>query len=220
MGALRSLLGGEGWAQLEQARLKSQPFAMPRAAGAASERCRWGMLDEALRCDEGDTLVVRGGSSLRVEPPRSLAQLEALFGYGAGIAHRRAERTSDAVRALSAAVAEDVPGEQRAIVFATPARAHGFGWHFDAEQVFILQTEGVKTYYLRQNTVTPKPYEPRADAFGRYDLETSPLLACELRAGDFLYVPSGYWHMGYAHVAALSVSIGILEKVARPAGVS
>jgi hypothetical protein len=39
----------------------------------------------------------------------------------------------------------------------TPGGAEGFGWHYDVEDVFIVQTLGSKQYRLRKNTVNPWP---------------------------------------------------------------
>ena len=46
-----------------------------------------------------------------------------------------------------------MPGTAHVQLFVTPAETHGFSWHYDAEEVFIVQTAGVKDYLLRENTV-------------------------------------------------------------------
>jgi ribosomal protein L16 Arg81 hydroxylase len=113
------------------------------------------------------------------------------------------------VAALARSVAHDLPGQQRTIVFATAKGTSGFGWHFDREEVFILQTAGDKSYYFRANTVSPRPFHPEPQAFGDYGKEMSPLMSARLHAGDWLYLPSGYWHAAHAHEDSLSVSIGV-----------
>jgi 50S ribosomal protein L16 3-hydroxylase len=40
--------------------------------------------------------------------------------------------------------------------------------------------------------------------------ETTPVMECELTAGDWLYIPGGYWHRAYAPEEALSLSIGLM----------
>jgi len=219
LGALAEWLGRDGWDELVRDHLGAQPFARPGVARAAVPQCSWPMLEEALGSDAADVLVVRGGRDLPEPRPRSLTELRALFEQGSGIALRKAEQASATVGALASSMARDVPGEQRVIVFATPAQTHGFGWHFDPEEVFVVQTSGVKTYYLRANTVCPKQLAPCAESFARYALETSPLLACDLEPGDLLYIPSGYWHMAYARRTSLSVSIGVLPDSGGSQGV-
>jgi ribosomal protein L16 Arg81 hydroxylase len=168
------------------------------------------MLEHALASSEADVLIVRRGKTLERPPPRSLAEVKTLFHDDAGIALRRAEQASEPVKELASALSQDVPGELRVIVFATPGDTHGFGWHFDTEEVFIFQTAGSKTYYLRANTVLPATAEPCEASFAAYASEKSPLMACKLHEGDFLYVPRCWWHVAIAHQASLSVSIGVL----------
>jgi ribosomal protein L16 Arg81 hydroxylase len=101
-------------------------------------------------------------------------------------------------------------------VFATPAGTHGFGWHYDLEDVFIAQTAGVKDYYFRPNTVEADTPFPPPD-FSGYHKETSPLMTATLVPGDFLYVPSRWWHMALCKEDALSISVGLMPPGARVA---
>lgn len=210
MGALARWLGDAQWPRFAREQLGAHALARPRVARAEAVTCGWSMLDDALASPAGDVLVVAGGRHIERPAPRSLAQLEPLFAEGIGIALRAADRASVAVDALATALGEDVRGERRVIVFATPAGTHGFGWHFDPEEVFIVQTGGTKTYYFCANSVSPRPLCPSAERFAEFSREQSQLFACELHAGDLLYLPSGYWHMARAQSHALSVSIGIV----------
>jgi ribosomal protein L16 Arg81 hydroxylase len=97
-------------------------------------------------------------------------------------------------------------------VYCTPGGEFGFGWHYDAEEVFIVQTTGRKQYSLRKNTVNPWPIEETLPADMHYEREIMPLMRCELAAGDWLYIPSGYWHMGDSRETAISFSIGVQPR--------
>jgi 50S ribosomal protein L16 3-hydroxylase len=101
-----------------------------------------------------------------------------------------------------------VGGSAHVQLFVTPGRTHGFGWHYDDEDVFILQTVGVKDYYFRANTVAAE-VAAHPDAFARFDVETSPLCTARLLAGDFLYLPARWWHMATCERDALSISVGV-----------
>ena len=105
-------------------------------------------------------------------------------------------------RAVAAAFARDFAAEVNIHMYCTPGDQFGFGWHYDAEEVFIVQTTGRKLYSLRKNTVNPWPIEETLPADMRYEREITPLVRCELAAGDWLYVPSGYWHMGQSRETA------------------
>jgi ribosomal protein L16 Arg81 hydroxylase len=212
MGALRTWLGLEGWTRFAHEHYGKQPFVMPCVAPEVLRACSWDSLDRALASRAADVQVVRRGESLSIAPPRSLAALRALFEHDTGIALRNADRASARVRALAAAIGEDVPGNRRAAMFATPAGTHSLAWHFDLDDLFIVQVAGTKTHHLRSNTVLPRPLTQTGHSLAAYALETSPLLTFELRAGDFLYVPAGFWHMAMAKADqdSLSIAVGVL----------
>jgi 50S ribosomal protein L16 3-hydroxylase len=194
--------------------LGRKPFARPGAAASVIERCSWDLLDGLLRRGPNDVLVVSHGQ-LREDPsPRSLIELRTLFRRGIGLAIRSPESVSTHIEEVAREFAQDLPGEQRLIIFATPAHTHGFGWHYDAEDVFIVQTEGDKEYFLRRNTITNMPTRGFQSDFKHYREETSPLIACRLLPGDWLYVPKGYWHLAISHKDSLSLSIGVFPDEA------
>lgn len=72
---------------------------------------------------------------------------------GVGLVARRAVQQDADVAALASDLARDVPGETHVQLFVTPAGTHGFGRHYDFEDVFIVQTPGAKDCYFRANTV-------------------------------------------------------------------
>jgi 50S ribosomal protein L16 3-hydroxylase len=193
------------------------PFARAGAACEVASACGWTLLDEVLRAGPSDVLVIGSSRQFDMPAPRSVAELQALFRVGLGIAIRAPERVSQPLETLAREFARDLPGEQRLILFATPAETHGFGWHYDAEDVFVIQTAGDKEYYLRRNTVSPPPRRGFQSDFREYQNETSPLMACRLVPGDWLYVPKGYWHMARAFEDSLSLSIGVFPECGQAA---
>src|SRR4051812_34420133 len=48
----------------------------------------------------------------------------------------------------------------------------------------------------------------------RYEREIMPLLRCMLAAGDWLYIPAGYWHRTQAGEESISLSVGVLSAAA------
>src|SRR5204862_57834 len=99
-------------------------------------------------------------------------------------------------------------------VYCAPGASPGFGWHYDAEDVFILQTVGSKEWWLRKNTVNPWPLVEALPADMRYPREIMPVLRCHLLAGDWLYIPAGYWHRTQAGEESISLSVGVLAATA------
>ena len=209
MGALQHWLGPLPVDRFRAEHLGRRPCAGSGSAGDVVPACDWQILDRLLAAQPADLLVVARGRLLDIPPPRSLGQLRVMFAQGVGIALRGPEPHSPEVAAIAEAVARDLPGEQRVIVFATARQSHGFGWHYDAEDVFIVQTGGNKTYYFRETTGDTRPARGAQPDFRTIRLEHTPIMECRLTPGDWLYLPRGYWHVARAHTDSLSLSIGI-----------
>ncbi|HLL24651.1 MAG TPA: cupin domain-containing protein [Kofleriaceae bacterium] len=182
--------------------LQRAPLAQPGTVD--SSVLDWPLLERVLQNDP-DTLVVAGGKLLPFPPPRELVEVRAYFRMGIGLAMRQTCRCTPETRAIADAFRWIGPSHVQ--MFITPANTHGFGWHYDDEDVFIAQTTGVKDYFFRPNTVTDAP--AHADQFVRFTDETSPIYSATLHGGDFLYIPARWWHMAKCREDALSVSVGV-----------
>jgi 50S ribosomal protein L16 3-hydroxylase len=187
------------------------PLAQPGAAAAAVPLLDWEVLGAVLASrPEPDVLVACRGQLVDAPTPRSLGAVRQLMNRGLGVVVRQSERSSPELAALSRAFACDLPGEVHVQLYATPAGSQTFGWHFDIEDVFIAQTIGVKDYYFRDNTVCAAVAPGRAPDFGAVRRETSPLQMATLIPGDWLYIPTRWWHLVRSVEDALSISIGVL----------
>jgi 50S ribosomal protein L16 3-hydroxylase len=189
--------------------LRQQPFAQPDAAKSVIPLLTWETLDTLLRRVSADVLVVARGRIIERPRPRHLADLRLLMQHGIGVVLRRAGREDPALAELAVSFAHDLGGEAHIQLFVTPKDTHGFGWHYDREDVFIAQTFGKKEYFFRQNTVTEDVLHNRID-FEPFRRELSPLGITTLIPGDWLYIPSGWWHMAKCTADSLSISTGVL----------
>lgn len=192
------------------------PLAQPDSARDAAAYLTWQTFADLLTAPTSpDVMIVREGRLLDLPAPRTREEFMNLFGAGCSFVIREAERHDPGIRQVADGFAADLGGLSTVQVFVTPPESHGFGWHYDCEEVFIAQTSGTKEYFLRQNTVNP---EPTVDAMPRdmqYPRETSQVIACTLAAGDLLYIPRGWWHMGRALEPSLGISVGVLSEAAR-----
>jgi hypothetical protein len=209
---LAAWLGPTPLAAFRATHLGRTPLAHAGTTTVAAPLLDWDVVGRLLASPgrRAELLVVARGRLLDVAVPRSLAALRALMRDGIGIVLRGVERDDPELARLAGAFERDL-GRTRLQVFVTPAGTHGFGWHYDDEDVFIAQTAGVKEYRFRANTVAAAT-PAAAAAFARFPAETSPLLAATLAAGDFLYLPSRWWHAAHCHDDALSISVGVLRR--------
>jgi hypothetical protein len=190
-----------------------EPFALPSTGQELVHLAAWEILPRILgQVPEPDVLVVRNGRYFPEIQPRSAQQVECLFAAGFSIVIRNAERHDSGLLDLCSAFAQELKARVAVQLYATPAGFHGFGWHYDAEEVFILQTSGCKEYFLRRTTVHPSPVWDAMPKDMQYGLETSSLQASTLVTGDVLYIPAGMWHMARAIEPSLSISVGVFAK--------
>ena len=190
------------------------PYSASRLATPLSALGTFESLLAILVEKSADVLVCRRNEQWPGEPPRSEAAARELLEQGFTLLVRHAERHDPRLAEVAAAFARDFASAVNIHMYCTPAGQFGFGWHYDAEEVFLIQTTGLKEYSLRKNTVNPWPLEETLPADMQYERELMPIMRCELAAGDWLYVPSGYWHMGQSSETAISLAIGVQPHTA------
>jgi 50S ribosomal protein L16 3-hydroxylase len=211
---LQRLLGPLSRVEFERCIWHRQAWARPGAALEEAASFGWGALGELLETrPRPDVIVVARSQLLMNSAPRSLAGLRELMSGGIGICVRHAEQHHSALSAAAGGLAESFGTSVHVQVFVTPAETHGFGWHYDAEDVFIVQTAGSKDYYFRQNTVAWADPRGASFDFSMIRQERSPLQTARLLAGDCLYLPAGYWHMARSVEDSLSMSLGVYSDV-------
>jgi hypothetical protein len=200
--ALQSLFGDVPLAKFVEEHLHRLPFSLAASARSACELGTWDSVGAMLADAGEDAFAVRGGQWCEGQMPRDALAAQALGHEGYTIFIRHAERHDARLAELAQAFEEAFLGAVNIHVFATPAGAPGFSWHYDAEDVFIIQTAGEKEYSLRKNTVNPWPLEETLPDDMQYEREQMPLLRVLLQAGDLLYIPCGWWHKAEARKQA------------------
>ncbi len=193
------------------------PYSAPVAALDARRLADWESLTTILAGEQPDVLVCRRNAQFAGAAPRSAAAARALIEQGYTLLVRHAERHMERLAELADAFRRDFAAPVNVYLYCTPPGEYGFGWHYDAEEVFIVQTEGCKEYALRKNTVNPWPLVESLPADMRYECEIMPLWRCRLAAGSWLYIPSGYWHRAESPAGsapAISLAIGMQPRAA------
>ena len=169
----------------------------------------WSKLCSLFAQPQSDLICGRSdGSQLDPEQGRRLGP-EAILAEGYTIGFRHAEKFDPELKELAREFEQEFQADIDIHLYCTPANQAGFGWHYDAEDVFVLQTEGTKEWSLRKNSVNPWPLLETMPDDMRYEREIMPLYRCQLAAGDWLYIPHGYWHRTHSQERSISLSIGI-----------
>jgi len=212
--ALEKLLDKAGRERFLRDHFLKLPFAQPGGCRSLAQLGTWETLEGILGQDDVDVLVVRQGQRWSGSRAPSYREARELFDEGYTVLVRHAERHDERLAALASSFREDFCGGVDVHLYCTPGESFGFGWHYDAEEVFILQTTGLKTYSLRKNTVHPWPLVETLPADMQYERELMPLSRCRLAAGDWLYIPGGYWHRAEASEDAISLAVGVMSTVA------
>lgn len=208
---LQQLLGSIAAAKFLEENFFRSPFAL---AGGCRGVIDWNaqFTCERLLPQQGlDLLVTREGKPWAGPPVNSAESGQAALAEGYTLCIRHADRHDEVLAKLAADFQADFCAPIDVHVYCTPAERPGFGWHYDAEEVFILQIEGTKDWWLRKNTVNPWPLVETIPADMRYEREIMPAMHCTLAAGDWLYIPAGYWHRTSAPQVSTSLSVGILS---------
>jgi len=207
---LQTLLGDLSKQQFVAQHYQRLPFSRRDEANSLGGLASWQTLVEMVTREDADLLIVRKGQPYEGQPPRTVEKAKQLTDEGYTFRVRHAEKLHPGLADVAAAFERDFAAHVDIHMYCTPAEQFGFSWHYDAEEVFIVQTTGRKEYSLRKNTVNPWPIEETIPADMRYERELMPLMKCELQAGDWIYIPSGYWHMGAAKETSISLSIGVM----------
>jgi ribosomal protein L16 Arg81 hydroxylase len=207
--ALDELLGDVPRSRFMEDHFFKQPFARPGGCKQFTALGSWQALESILTQPGVDCLAGKEGRRWDGPLPPSPAEARRLVGDGYTLGVRHAERHYAGLSELAAGFHRDFLAPVNVHLYCTPAGQAGFGWHYDAEDVFLLQTQGSKEWWLRKNTVNPWPLVETLPADMRYEREVMPVLRCRLHAGDWLYIPAGYWHRTEAGEESISLSVGI-----------
>jgi ribosomal protein L16 Arg81 hydroxylase len=208
MSILQELLGEISASTFFDQHYLKLPFARTATQPSWTALADWNAVARLLGHPDVDVLVGRQGEQWPGGSPRP-EQLPEILAQGYTVGLRHVDRYDDDFRALADQFRETFAAPIDIHLYGTPANQAGFGWHYDAEEVFVLQTLGSKEWWLRKNTVNPWPLIDAIPADQRYDREIMPAMHCRLQPGDWLYIPAGYWHRTQADAESISLSVGV-----------
>lgn len=206
---IKELLGNESWQYFSEYYLHKRPYAAPFNASSFIGLVSWPLLSEIFHGHKDCWLPRQGHLATGCG---ILTQNEALRHFADG--HTVLVRHAEAAHPIFNSIAQNFKTFfDRSVdihIYVTPRGEQGFDWHYDVEDVFVIQSQGEKEFTMLPNTVTPRPLPmmPKENFFGK---ETKrPEIKCLLKAGDWLYIPAGYWHKATALTDSFHLSVGVM----------
>lgn len=145
------------------------------------------------------------------DAPCSFDEAMAYYRDGCTLLLRYAERSHAGLKELADDFARGFHTPVDIQAYCTPANEQAFLWHYDVEEVFVLQTKGAKHYEIRPNTIHPNPLLNSIPDDLKYEQEKTPMRADVLVSeGDWLYLPSGWWHIARTQAESMHLSVGMM----------
>lgn len=171
-----------------------------RSLFTLSDVDRWMMpsqMDEARRIT---VVAAKGSDRASMETTTGSIPQEVLYQrFDAGDTLRLlgVEKCWPSAAVLVASMAEELNVKAKVNAYLTPANSQGLTTHFDYTDVFILQVEGAKDWFVYE----PGIRSPLDTDYGRViDAAAPDESSLELReharlnTGDLLYIPRGFYH--------------------------
>jgi ribosomal protein L16 Arg81 hydroxylase len=191
------------------------PCTKAGAAAGFTSFAGWTAVEAILAKPGVDGFLAKEGAMWDGGRLPPFPEVKTRFGDGHTLVIRNAEKHDPELARIAGGFHRDFEAEVNVHVYCTPPQRSGFGWHYDPEDVFILQTHGAKEYQLRKNTVNPWPLLAQMPKDLRYELESMPLWSCVLRPGDWLYIPTGWWHSARSVEGdSITLAVGLMTPSA------
>lgn len=184
------------------------PYSRPKGAAGLAPALDWARVKSLVEASGADVMISRRGRLAEG------GDWKSNYDRGFTITVRSAEKHDPELAKLAEEFRSDFHAPVNIHLYCTPAGEHGFGWHYDVEDVFILQAEGAKVYSLRKNTVNPWPILETMPRDLGFEHEGSPVFTCRLEAGDWLYIPAGWWHIANTESESKSLAVGMMSPSA------
>ncbi len=215
MKILQKLLGDNSLDSFLDKHFTRLPFSRPHGADEFKEFLNWETVKNIIAEDKSVLRIVKDGKMISDYVKLTHDEVKKRYDEGCTLLVRFAERSDTRLNELALDFARSFRTEVDIQLYCTPENHNAFGWHYDVEEVFILQCQGSKHYTLRPNTIHPNPLVKSIPKDQGYERETSTTaIQVTLEEGDWLYIPSGWWHRAETKKASMHISIGLMPRSA------
>lgn len=215
MRILQNLLGGVPTEQFLNKHFTRLPYSQPGKATPYKNLLSWNVVENIIREGKSVLRVVKDGKMVSDYVKLSMEEVKKHHSEGRTLLVRYAEKSDPKLKELADDFARSFRTEVDIQLYCTPGGHNAFGWHYDVEEVFILQCEGSKHYTIRPNTIHPNPLVKSIPKDQGYEAEKSATaIQVTLEEGDWLYIPSGWWHRAETKKESMHISVGLMPRSA------
>lgn len=138
-----------------------------------------------------------GGAGAEIADQVADDKVLAEFASGATLVLQGLHRTWSPIQSFAGALATQLGHPVQVNAYITPPQNTGFAPHYDVHDVFVLQFAGRKRWRIYEPVLEAplrdQPWQQCKSSVAARAAET-PLIDCELEAGDAIYLPRGYIH--------------------------
>lgn len=209
------LFASIGYEKFRSDYFRQAPCALAGVAAEFRKLVGWPLLLSIFESGHSDCWLSKHGKLHQNEEFNQgvleLSQAQDAFADGYTILVRHSEAAHLGLRKIALEFETHFKSPIDIQIFGTPEQGQGFDWHYDSEEVFVIQSSGVKEFRLRKNKrADPVPFTmfPK-NAVLANEMEAEEI-RCTLKAGDVLYIPAGYWHCAVALTPSFHLSIGVM----------
>lgn len=212
---LEKLLGESPEKTFLQKHFTRLPFSNAGGAKEFTNLLTWKTVEDILSAKKSVLRIVQDGKVVKDYVELNFTEAKKHHEQGHTLLLRYAEKSSKALNDLAQDFQKSFHTPVDIQLYCTPEGHNAFGWHYDVEEVFIIQAKGSKTYSIRPNTIHPNPLVKSIPKDLGYEQEKTPIeIKVTLEEGDWLYIPSGWWHIAKTQKESMHISIGLMPSSA------
>lgn len=191
------------------------PFSSAGGAKDFKSLLTWKTVEDILSAKKSVLRIVQDGKVIKDYVDLNFTEAKKHHDQGHTLLLRFAEKSSKTLNDLAQDFEKSFHSPVDIQLYCTPEGNNAFGWHYDVEEVFIIQAKGSKAYTIRPNTIHPNPLVKSIPKDLGYENEKTPIeIKVTLEEGDWLYIPSGWWHIAHTQKESMHISIGIMPSSA------
>jgi len=143
----------------------------------------------------------------KVLPSQEMKQIYPWLENGATLGINSLQQIDERLARVAAEFGKDLNTNVNINSYVSCPSKQGPDIHYDKHDVYVIQTEGKKKWYVYEPTTPKYPLEVQPNI--RKDIpKDKPYLECELEKNDVLYIPRGHWHHAVAVTPSIHLSLG------------